>query len=78
MGIGLDYVKNAPAFWGTARAAAEAWPQIDERPHEDHETVQPEQLLELTDMMLENGYAEDDLRGILGGNFLRVAEAVWK
>ena len=78
VGIGLDYVKNASAFWTTARAAPVTWPRIDGRPHENHETVQPEQLLELTDMMLENGYAEDDVRGILGENFLRVATAVWK
>ena len=78
VGIGLDYVKDPAACWVTARNAPEAWPQIDGKPHEDHETVQPEQLLELTDLMLGAGYAEDDVRGILGENFLRVAEAVWK
>lgn len=78
VGIGLDYVRDPPAFWASARNAPEAWPRIDGRPHEDHETVQPEQLLEVTDLMLAAGYSEEDVRGILGGNFLRVAEAVWK
>ena len=77
VGIGLDYVRNAPRFWDTARAAPEAWPRIDGKPHEDHENAQPEQLLELTEMMLERGYAEDDVRGILGENFLCLAREVW-
>ena len=77
VGIGLDYVRNAPRFWDTARAAPEAWPTIGGKPHEDHENAQPEQLLELTEMMLDRGYGEDDVRGILGANFLRLARAVW-
>ena len=36
------------------------------------------QLPELTDLMLRRGYAEDDVRGILGGNWLRVCSEVWK
>ena len=68
---------NAPRFWDTARAAPEAWPTIGGKPHEDHENAQPEQLLELTEMMLDRGYGEDDVRGILGANFLRLARAVW-
>lgn len=37
-----------------------------------------EQLPELTDLMLQRGYGEDDVRGILGGNWLRVCRQVWK
>ena len=77
VGIGLDYVKDAPRFWDSARAAPEAWPRVGDKPHEDHENAQPEQLLELTHLMLERGYAEEDVRGILGQNFLRIARAVW-
>ncbi len=77
VGIGLDYVKNAPRFWDSARAAPEAWPLIGGKPHEDHANAQPEQLLELTELMLEHGYADDDVRGILGENFLRIAREVW-
>jgi membrane dipeptidase len=39
---------------------------------------QPEQLPELTEAMLKHGYREDDIRGILGLNWLRVAERVWR
>ncbi|MDP6788623.1 MAG: membrane dipeptidase [Rhodospirillales bacterium] len=40
--------------------------------------MQPEQLPEATEELLRLGYGEDDVRGILGENWARVAEAVWK
>jgi membrane dipeptidase len=39
--------------------------------------VSPLQLPELTEALIGLGYDEAALRGILGGNFLRVAEQVW-
>jgi len=41
-------------------------------------TIPPEQLPEIVERLLHMGYAEDDLRGLLGTNLLRVAKAVWK
>jgi membrane dipeptidase len=38
----------------------------------------PEQLPELTERMLAAGYAEPDIRAVLGGNWLRLAREVWK
>ena len=40
--------------------------------------VSPEEAPRLTQALIDRGYGEDDIRGILGGNFLRVAEQVWK
>jgi membrane dipeptidase len=40
--------------------------------------VPPESLPALTQGLLDRGYGDDDVRGILGGNFLRVAGAVWR
>ncbi|MDD5263609.1 MAG: membrane dipeptidase [Candidatus Bipolaricaulis sp.] len=34
--------------------------------------------INLTEALLERGYSEEDARGILGGNFLRVFTKVWK
>lgn len=39
--------------------------------------VKPETLPELVDAMLRRGYAEDDVKGVLGENFLRVAAENW-
>jgi membrane dipeptidase len=41
-------------------------------------TKPPEELPEVTAGLLELGYSEEDVRGILGGNLMRVAERVWK
>jgi membrane dipeptidase len=38
----------------------------------------PELLPEITDLLVAKGYADSDVRGILGENFLRVARQVWK
>lgn len=39
---------------------------------------QPEDTIALTAHLLDRGYSTQDVRGILGENFLRVAEGVWK
>jgi len=40
--------------------------------------VEPEQVPEFTELLLLKGYEETIISGIMGGNFLRVAEKVWK
>lgn len=42
------------------------------------EYLPPERLLEVEDALRERGYKAEDILAILGGNFLRVAEQVWK
>jgi len=37
----------------------------------------PEQLPALADHLLAMGYSEEDVAGVLGGNFMRVARATW-
>ena len=38
----------------------------------------PEDLPGITEALLALNYSEDDIRKVLGGNLLRVAEEVWK
>ena len=39
--------------------------------------IGPEQMPELTELMLKHGYSEKEVRGILGENIMRVAKQVW-
>ena len=82
--IGVDYdgLKGA----GKAAKARELITYIEGHPeifppdkfNDSLAFVEPEQFPELTDCLLRKGYSEAAIRGILGGNFLRVAAAVWK
>ena len=40
--------------------------------------IRPEQLPGLVEMMLGRGYTAEQVKGILGENYLRVARQVWK
>ncbi|MCC2624621.1 MAG: multidrug resistance protein [Burkholderiales bacterium] len=40
--------------------------------------IQPEQIDEIIEKLLKQNYSKSDVEKILGGNFLRVAAAVWK
>jgi membrane dipeptidase len=39
--------------------------------------LRPDQLPEVTEMLLRLGYGDDEVIGILGANYMRVAERVW-
>jgi membrane dipeptidase len=39
--------------------------------------VQPEQIRDLPEALMHLGYGDDDIRGVLGSNFMRVAQACW-
>lgn len=73
--IGLDYVKDLGAIWKWTLENPELWPANNGTPAPKPAHAQPEQVSELVSLMLSRGYAEADVRGILGGNFLRVLRA---
>jgi membrane dipeptidase len=75
IGLGLDYVYDVEAehrYMAGIKSPA----------HGNYDKMtnffQAEQLPELTEGLLAKGYSEDEVRGILGGNFLRVARQVWR
>jgi membrane dipeptidase len=78
VGVGLDYVKDTDGFWDWVRSRPDQWPLVDGKTHENTGFGQPEQIVELCELMLSHQYAEEDVCGILGGNFARVAREVWK
>lgn len=70
VGLALDYVYdneyNRPNPWN---------PIYNPRPIDQ---IEPEDLPRLTQDMMEAGYPEADIRGILGENWLRLAKQLWK
>lgn len=78
VGIGLDSVSEPDVLAAVVQAQASKYPR-----GQDYETPllhvsTPEQIPELTERMVRAGYAETDIRDILGGNWLRLARDVWK
>jgi membrane dipeptidase len=76
-GLGLDIVFDAEAVSNFARARADEWPQAKDPAWPGFRYARPAQLVELVRHMLDRGYAEGDVRKFLGGNYLRIARAVW-
>jgi membrane dipeptidase len=75
--IGLDHVfDQAEVDAGMAAMKAHFPPELGYG--QGMNFVRPEQLEEIVGGLQRLGYAENDLRGILGGNFMRVARQVWK
>lgn len=76
VGLGLDFVFDVQEMDDYVKAHPELFP-----PKEGYSTgirmVRPESLRAITAGLLTRGYKLADVRRILGGNFLRVAEATW-
>ena len=75
VGIGLDYVRDVDAIWAWIQREGDLWPQHGSEPMPYPAHAQPEQLADLVAMMVSHGYQPQDIRNILGGNFLRVLGA---
>jgi membrane dipeptidase len=79
VGIGLDYVRDVAGFWNTwVVGNTHMWPENAGSVRTFSKFAQPEQIFELTNLMLRHNYRESEIRGILGHNFKRVAAEVWK
>ena len=77
VGIGLDYVFDHTELDIDLEEMPDTFPSGFG--YEDGiDIVELHQLPEITEALLALGYGESVIRGILGENFLRVAERVWK
>lgn len=77
-GLGLDFLDDPPRFWASVRAEAFRWPPLPGgQPRVDTAFAGPEQILELCGLMVQHGWPDSAVRGVLGENFLRAAERSW-
>lgn len=76
VGIGLDYVVDKQELADYIEGHPEVFPS--DKFNEYLAFVEPEQFPDFTELLYKKGYSEQTIKGILGGNFLRVAEKVWK
>jgi membrane dipeptidase len=79
VGLGLDYVFDQDELNAYLADNRETFPPgSGYREYFPPRFASPAQLPELTAGLLDRGYGEGDIRAILGGNFLRVANQVWR
>lgn len=75
--LGLDYVTDIPTFWKLVSEKPEVWPAPDGGPMATSAFFEPEWVHDLRTLLEGAGYDGAHIAGILGGNWLRVAEACW-
>ncbi len=78
VGLGLDLVFEPAALSEWVRGRADEWPMAQDPGWAGFRYASPEQLPGLTELMLQRGYAEEQIRKVLGENLLRVCRAVWQ
>ncbi len=76
VGLGLDYVVDKQELMDYITAHPDRFPP--EKFSDFLSFVAPEQWPEIADLLVRRGYSEEAVRGILGGNFWRVAEQTWR
>ncbi|MGE0553301.1 MAG: dipeptidase [Gemmatimonadales bacterium] len=80
VGIGLDYLDEGGLAFLDAfiDARPDEWPDRDKGVWDPLACVHPEQMAEVAELMLQRGYTDEDVRGFLGENWLRICGEVWK
>jgi membrane dipeptidase len=74
VGIGLDFVFDQADLEQAFITQKETFPDVPDQ----LSFVGPEQIPEITEGLGALGYSDADLAAIMGGNWLRIAEQVWK
>ena len=78
VGIGMDTVFKKDDFGDFLEKHREYWPVSQYASGAAIGYIPPDDFPKVTQALLDRGYDEAAIRGILGGNFLRIAGQVWK
>lgn len=78
VGIGMDTIFRKDDFSDLLEKNRAFWPERQYPPGGAIGYVMPDEFPRVTQALIDRGYDEKAIRGILGGNFLRVATQVWK
>ena len=78
VGIGLDYVYDMDAFVKLADTNREKYPEDGGYFSNHLNQVELTQIPQITDSLLKLGYSNENIRDILGDNWLRIFTQVWK
>lgn len=76
--LGLDCIFDPKPLNEWMRARPEEWPDTKDSEWNGISTAMPEDVLTLTSIMLDAGYTDQDVKNILGDNYVRVCSEVWK
>jgi membrane dipeptidase len=77
VGIGMDSADNPTTTAEPFTRNRDYWPE-SQYADAGSGYIQPEDYPKVTQALLDRGYPDDAVRGILGGNFLKLAEKVWR
>lgn len=77
VGIGIDHVYYKGHKAAQRGGAPESYPVGYPPTGTAGSYLGPEHLVEITELLVRNGYSDDDIKNILGGNFLRIASQIW-
>ncbi len=78
VGIALDYAFDAEDVDQLVAVNPAYWPRSEGYGAGPTRYIPPAQIPEIVECMVRRGFRDREILRILGGNFMRVAEAVWK
>ncbi|MCG8562186.1 MAG: dipeptidase [Hyphomicrobiales bacterium] len=76
VGLGFDFITEIDTFAARVGDTADQWPSNNGKPVRFDQFAAPEIVGPVIETMCRQGYSDDDVRQVLGGNFLRVFKAV--
>lgn len=78
VGLGIDVVFNHKKLSDYIRQRSDEWPIAKDPSWPGFRYVMPEQILELVEIMLRQGYTDEDVVSILGRNYTRICGQIWR